>query len=195
MIPNYFHSSCNKTVRKFYEDFDLLPPSAKELIWHENAAPNFDDLKAAWQLAGESFKLEDLLKLHSFEEERKAEQKRLYKLEQQRKKQELIEARKDRYDRKHKLGKYATKVQVYQRVRMKGKKIKDNSRLIKLVSDEQALKLLTQRKENKEIVAAGSYYVNRFIGWEDKKDIPEKPEPEYAKFEPEQHICKAFHNS
>ena len=56
-----YSKTCNKTCRRFYDDFDLLPPEMKKLLHEQDRMPTFEDLKAAWELAQETITLKDIL--------------------------------------------------------------------------------------------------------------------------------------
>lgn len=184
MHADYLHKSCNKTSRKFFEDFDLLPAEFKALLWYQNGTPDFDDLRAAWQLSGENY-LDSTLKLHSFKKERQAKE-----IEDARAKRDKL--RSDRYNKR--LSKYrgSQYVQVYDRVVVD--RSDKHGRLVALVKDEQAAKLLAERKENKDVIPAGPVVVRRFLGW--KKVEPTEPKkPEYKEINYPQHICTQMHNA
>lgn len=185
MNNNYFHKSCNKTVRKFYEDFDLLPKEIKEMLWYGNYSPDFDDLRAAWDLAQETGSFESLFKtLNVYEEDRKRnklEAARLAKLERDKK-------RRERWQRKW--NDYAKHVDVYRVVKV-NERVDKHARLAHLLTDEEATKALCARNENKDVVSAARY-VYQFVGTKKVEDV--KPE-EYHKELPPQALPKMLHNA
>lgn len=182
MQANYFHKGCNKTVRRFYEDFDLLPRSAKELLWYGNNSPDFDDLKVAWEIAGESFSIENLLKLNCFEKERKEAELAAARAKREAKRREKADARRVKW-------RSGTGHYIWQKVNHVGDK---HARLIQIVSDEQAMKLLTTRVETKDVVPAGPTWRRVYVPGPVTK---QEEELKFMEFEPKQHICKMLHNS
>ncbi len=180
MDKNYFHKACNKTSKKFFEDFDLLPAKYKELLWYQNGTPDFDDLRAAWELSGEDY-LSNVLKLNSFKKERQAKE-----VEEARAKRDKLRA--ERFNRRR--SKY---VQVYKYVKVDHTGDK-HGRLVQMIKDEEAAKLIASRKENKDVVAAGPLVVQKFVGWK-KVDHKEPEKPSYKEINYPQHICKQQHNA
>lgn len=178
-----FSKSCNKTVRRFYEDFDMLPYELKEMIWNNPASPDFDDLKAAWELASEKTSLNDLIYRVNVLKPSKEEQKEINRKERQRKKEEQT-----RQNRKTHYNEF--------RAILGAPRLKDDpkhARFVQRVTEEEAMKLLAKRKENKDVVAYNPY-VRPIIGYEKVKVVidpntipPEKPG--------HQHIAKMLHNA
>lgn len=188
MQANYFHKSCNKTARKFLEDFDLLPRQVKELLWYSPSCPTFEDLKEAWKLAGECFSLSDvLMQLNVFEEERKA----LKKEEADRERRNKHHEKNAKWHDKWMSRRGETHAWV--------KRVKDtdpkHARLVQRVSDEQALAMLSKRKENKDVKSANNTY------WSYEKvaiaSTPTKEEKpvNYLPDGPVNNITKQMHNS
>lgn len=182
MIPTPFSRSCNKTIRAFYEDFDMLPREFKEMLWNNPTSPDFDDLKAAWELASAETSLKDLINRVNVLKPSKEELARLHRLEKERKKEEIRNKKRKYYEFRPILG---------------APRLKDDpkhARFVQRVSDEEAMRLLARRKENKDVVAY-TPYISPIIGYEkvmvviDPNTIP----PE--KFEKPQHIAKMMHNA
>jgi hypothetical protein len=181
-----YSRSCPKTIRQFYDDFDLLPRECKELLWYNHSSPDFDDLKAAWELARDSNDLASLIErvncLQLTPEEKKA------KLDAEKKAK--LEAKRDRL-----IGKYRYKAPVYGKARLKDSDPKQ-ARLVSLVSEEQAMALACKRKENKD-VKPFSNVIRPIISWREVevtvKDDDTRKAP--AKPEPPQHILKVLHNA
>lgn len=180
-----FSNSCNPASKKFFEDFDLLPKEVKEILWNSAKPPTFEDLKAAWELAGESFSIEKLKQtLNVFEEERKEAKKK-------RREDKLKQARLEKVERNNRRReKYrkTTFVPVYKTVRND-----KHGRLVERVKLEEAVKMLSNRKEVKEIRPAGTYQV--LVGWKEVKKEPDPLKEPPKKEEPVLHITKQFHNS
>ena len=38
-----YAKGCPSLVKKFYDDFDLLPYEIKEILWNQSKTPDFDD--------------------------------------------------------------------------------------------------------------------------------------------------------
>jgi len=158
-VENYFSRSCNPTSKKFFEDFDLLPRDVKMMLCHQGTMPTFEDLKVAWEIAAEQFSIDKLkTDLHVFEEERKAEKKRLA---DEKRRQKQLE-RSNRYWDKHR-----KRTPLYEMVR-KEPRAKD-MKLINIVSEEKAVALLAARKNGDEKPIAQPHWERRFIGY--KEDI------------------------
>lgn len=159
IVDNYFSRSCNPTSRKFFEDFDLLPKEAKELLWAMPQMPTFEDLKLAWDISAETFSIDKLkTALHIYEEERKAEKKRNADEERERKRRERANSYFD---------KYRKRTPLYEMVRREPR-AKD-MKLIERVSEEKAVTLLAQRKNGDDKPIAQPHWERRFIGY--KEDI------------------------
>jgi hypothetical protein len=185
MKNNGFAKSCSKTARRFFEDFDLLPWEVKELLVYGGRMPNFDDLKEAWKLAEEllrkkGFKPEDLLKLHCFEEEAKEARKKGLK----KKREQALANRDRRYQKWYQRGVQERLVVV--------RRPKDE-RLIKKVSEEEAARLLTTRKENRDVkVTENTAFVGYYVPV--KKSEPVADKKPSATMNARVGIGKAFHN-
>lgn len=185
MQSNYFHKSCNKTVKRFYEDFDLLPKELKELLWDLPYMPDFDDLRHAWDLYEKGSSFDDLYKfLNVYEEDRKEDKLRAAREAKAKRDQE----RRDRYSRK-----FGTRrVDVYKITKVGEPRGDKHDRLIQRVSEEDAMRLLSQRKENKDVKQVTPRTIYTYIG---TKEVPvDAPEP-YHKELPPQSISKMLHNS
>lgn len=181
-MKNYMRPGCNPTSRKFFEDYDLLPLEVKKLIMYSPTLPTFDDLKAAWDIAGQMWNLEDVkAQLHIGEEERE-ERKRA---EAARKKREREEAKKAKYRNKY-FGR-----QLYTQIVVDHSADK-HGRLIARVSDEEAARMIANRKENKDVKPAGKAIVNVYVGR--TKEEPKKDETIYQPKEVKTHITKQWHN-
>lgn len=177
-----YSRSCNKTSRKFYDDFDLLPKNIKEILWKQTTMPTFEDLKAAWELAQETLSLNDIISnLHVFEEERKALKK---KTAEEKRKQKFH----DKWAKRQQ--KYANRIAVYQQYRV-SERPKDQ-KLIAAVTAEKAAKMIAERKENKDVKPAGNLIVTKFVGYKTQEEV-KKEEIKPLKEIP-LHICKQFHN-
>lgn len=168
-----FHKSCNKTSRRWFEDYDLLPSEVKKLLQESPKCPDFDDLKEAWKLAEEllrekGFKLEDLLRLNCFEEEAKEARKEALA----RKKREAKEIEKQRRYQAR-VSRYLPKTGVVLVRRAK------DQRLVNLVTEEEAARLLTTRKEHKDFTAkdAAVKYDAYFVPTKEAEEAPAKKEP------------------
>ncbi len=185
MQTNYFHKSCNKTVRRFYEDFDLLPKEIKEILWDLPYSPNFDDLRAAWELVEKNSTFEDLYKiLNVFEEQRKQDKLEAAKAAKLQREQE----RRDRLNKK-----WGTRrVDVYRVTKVGELRGDKHDRLVKRVTEEEAMKLLSQRQENKDVKQITPRTIYTYVG---TKEVPvNAPEP-YHKELPPQALSKMLHNS
>lgn len=187
-----YHRTAGKMVRRFYDDFDLLPYEMRQMLSNQERMPNFEDLKAAWELAGEMMDITDIRRfLYSFEEEVKAENKIAADKERERKRREkALERQRNRYD-------HRTSYDYRPVYRDKLMKRDDkHDRLVQIVVDEAAVNALTTRKENKDVVKANPapFFIKReLIGYE---KVPKNVEPEvvYQENLKETHIIKALHN-
>lgn len=183
-----YHRTTGKMVRRFYDDFDLLPYEMRQLLANQERMPNFDDLRAAWDLAAETMDITDIRRyLHSFRVENREERKRLSDMEREQK-------RRDRAAERHRrrYGDRFSYQPVYRDRLMKRNDKHD--RLVQLVTDEEAVKALTTRKENKDVVKVpqSDYFIKReVIGY---KKVEIKPETAYQENLKETHIAKALHN-
>ena len=176
-----YSKTCNPTVKKFYEDFDLLPREIKQELWAQSKMPTFDDLKAAWKLAQETITLDKMFNnLYVFEEERKAAKKAAADA-----KRAALKAEKQNARYKNRMERYA----VYKTVRVHSPK---DTRLIEAVSVEEAMRRLANRKENKDVVAAGPMIKRVFQGFKTEAEI--KKEDIKPMKEVPLHICKQLHN-
>lgn len=193
-----YSKSCNKTVRRFFDDFDLLPRELKEMIWDSPYTPDFDDLKAAWQLAEETGSFEHLLNRIKCLDQPKEKEPKKTKEERQR---ELANRRMNKYveKRERERAKRGGMLAVYRTVRVDHTNDK-HARLIKVVSDEEAMRLLSLRKETADIKPAVTYH-RVFVGYVDpnqkEKDRNSKrgdktpPTKDAAPL----HITKQLHNA
>ena len=157
-MANGFRKSCNPTVRKFFEDFDLLPREIKQMLYEQNRMPNADDLKAAWELVEQDKTpgMDRIMRnLHCFEEERKAEREKRREEEKAAK----LKARQDRWS--NRLRRNNNRVEVL--VRVDPRKRQDrHANLVRTVMTEQELeRALTRRAENKDVQNAQPYWVRR----------------------------------
>lgn len=183
-MQNYMRKSCNKTCRKFFEDFDLLPRELKEILWYQPNGPTMEDLRAAWQLAGENWSLESVLaNLNVFEEDRKAAKE----AEAKRKRDQ---AKRDK-DAKR-LEKYRGRAQYVNRV-VTVPRPKD-ARLVAIVTEEQAMEALSKRKENKDVKQVATFIVRQFVGYS-KEAVTEKvDDTKYMETQPSLSMAKQLHN-
>lgn len=120
--------------------------------------------------------------------------------EEDRKKQQLLEAQRKREEKrnakyKRMLDRYKGQ-QVY--VDRSQPRTDKHANLVRLVVDEQeAARLLTRRKENKDVVAAGPVKrTTEFVGW--SKELPKKQTEEevnYSDFSKPNHITKQWGNA
>lgn len=181
-MKNYMRPGCNPTSRKFFEDYDLLPIEVKKLLMYGPTMPTFDDLKAAWEIAAQTWNLESVkAQLHIGEEEREEARR----ADRERKKREREEAKRDKW-----LNKYVGRQQ-YSRIVVDHSKDK-HGRLIKRITDEEAARLIAKRKENKDVQPAGKAIVNLYVGR--TKEEPKKDETQYQSKEIKTHITKQWHN-
>jgi hypothetical protein len=185
MKSNYFHKSCNKTSRRFFEDFDLLPTEVKRLLSFGPTCPTFEDLREAWKLAGETFSLDKVLEqLNIFEEERKQKKVEEARIQKEKKKEERAKARWEAYRKKY----YGD--QVYTRIVVRRKK---DERLIQKVSEETAVKMLSERKENKDVKIIPEVTVYDVYAGHKKK---QEKELKFMEFSPVKNsLGKQMHNS
>jgi hypothetical protein len=181
-----YSKSCPQTIRKFYDDFDLLPAEIKALIWDSPFMPGEDELKVAWQLAAEDSTLAALINKVNCLKPTAEELKARAEAERQRKKEQ-----------KHNglLRRYTYKEPIYGKARLKDVDPKQN-RLVMRVSEQQAAELALKRNENKDVKPA-SYYVRPVIGYTNvtinvKDDELRKPP---TKDDKPQHILKILHNA
>ena len=56
-----YSKTCSKTSRKFFDDFDLLPSEIKHMLDYGPTCPDFDDLRAAWELLQESGTVQNII--------------------------------------------------------------------------------------------------------------------------------------
>jgi hypothetical protein len=163
MKSNYFDKSCNKTSKRFFEDFDLLPTEVKRLLSFGPTCPTFEDLREAWKLAGETFSLDKVLEqLNVFEEDRKEESRKKNIEKRLREKEEKRQAKWNEW-KKRNLG-----AEVYSRVVVRRPK---DERLVQKVTEEQAVEMLSRRKENKDVKIIPKVAVHEvFVGHEKKLD-------------------------
>lgn len=175
------HPQCAEASRLFFKDYDALPYEIKQMLFEGNKCPDFDDLKAAWELAALTEPLdEDFNGLHVFEEERV--EARANKIEEKRRERERAKMDKQlaKYRRKD-----ARKTYVYE---VRERTVSDE-RLVAMVKAEQAANMLTKRKENVEIEsAAHKYYVKREMK---KGEEVQKVEPPRI----QQSASKQWHNA
>lgn len=185
MHVNYLHRQCSRLSRSFFEDYDLLPSEVKQLLQEQSSCPNFDDLKEAWVLAGELFKinlLDGKLRLNSFEKERKEEEKRKAKEERE-------QRRRERWNRKY--GSYTNTVYIK---RTREDTSKHGNLVRRVIDQEEAARLLTKRKENKDVRSGSDTY------WE-AVTVPIKPKTKteepvaYMETGPKNSAPKQWNNS
>lgn len=183
-----YHRTAGKMVRRFYDDFDLLPYEMRQMLANQERMPNFDDLKAAWELAGETMDITDIRRfLFSFEEEVKAENKIAADAERERKRREKAA---ERYKRRYG-DRYDYRPVYRDRLMRRNDK---HDRLVQIVQGEAAVKALTTRKENKDVVKIpqSDYFIKReVVGYE---KVKVEPEVKYQENLKETHIVKALHN-
>jgi hypothetical protein len=187
MQSNYFHRNCNKTARRFFEDFDLLPPKYKELLWDQPRMPTLEDVRVCWELAAEEFGLNLVsgsLLLNAFEEDRKE-----HKAEQARREREARKAEKRLAQHK----KYGW-VQTYRKVTQLREVDPKQARLVQRVTEEQVEQLISKRAENKDVVAAGPLKTTlEFTGWKKVTELKEPP-VNYLETGRQNHVTKQWHN-
>lgn len=156
------------------------------MLWDLPYMPDFDDLKSAWLLAQDTFvSFEELLKRHCMEEERKAEAKRQAELKKQKKLSDRADKWRSKYMRRN----------TYNITNIDHSQDK-HGRLIKTVSEEEAMKLLATRKENKDVKPAIEY--KRTLIASERVLRPEPPkttEEVNARDNKPQTISKVFHNA
>lgn len=184
MTSNYFSKTCNKTSKKFFEDFDLLPREIKMMLCHQNRMPTFEDLKAAWELASEEFSIDKLkTNLNVFEEERKEWKKNEAKREKEAKRQERINKQMEKYRRRP----------VYELVR---KEVRPKDAKLIAISEEEAVRRMANRAENKDVTFGGNILTKRFVGYKDEL-LKENPDMEikYMEIGAPNHISKQMHNA
>jgi hypothetical protein len=184
MQTNYFHKECNKTSRKYFEDFDLLPREVKELLWFSPRMPGPDELKEAWKLAGELFNLETLMMTtNSFETERKEEQAARNRREREERK---AANHRSRFNRRY-------GVATFKYVKQLRDVDPKQARLVMRVTEEELARRLVSREENKDIQPASKYVVfQKFTGYTKKESKAEiSPDKKVIK----QDLTKQWHNS
>ena len=186
-MANGFRKSCNPTVRKFFEDFDLLPHEIKQMLFEQDRMPNQDDLKAAWELVEED-KTPGMAKifqnLHCFEEERKADREKRREEQKEAKRRE----REDRWSKR--LRRHNSRIEVMVRVDPR-KRMDKHANLVRTVMTEQELeRALTRREENQNVQHAQPYWVRK---WVEPKEIKEK-QLDFMENEPTDSMIKALHN-
>jgi hypothetical protein len=184
-MKDYFSKSCNKTSKKFYQDFDKLPKEIKALLWSQPNMPTFEDLRTAWELV-ESIPENQKLDLHVYEEERKVANK----LEAERKREQK---RKDRINAR--LKNRRIPVYDFQKVIHDPKQ----ARLVQRVTEEEAVKLLATRKNNNDmkIIEPEPTYKRTFIGYRDEV-VKNNPEVEIKYYDGEKQklaLSKQMHNA
>lgn len=191
MSANYtpYSKTCSAGSRKFYNDFDLLPPKYREMLREGVLCPDFDDLKAAWELAGTDGDITDIRKyLYSFQEEVKAEKIATAKAKREAMKEER---------RKNRLEKWKTNyyMRPVYRTRMMDRGDGHDNLVARVMSMEEAAKALKNRKENKDVkpILPRFYEQKQLIGYE-KVTKPE-PEVKYQENLKPDHIAKAWHNA
>lgn len=192
MQTNYLHKQCSSTSKKFFHDFDLLPTPVKELLWYSPKCPDFEDLKEAWRIAGEQFKINLLnskLGLFAFEEERKAESDEENRKKREAKKREKLEERMKRLRKKYQVD--STTVYVK---RTRDDTSKHGNLIRRVMSDQEAASLLTRRKENKDVSSASKTYYEAVIVPVAKAPKEEAP-LNFAPTLPNQSPLKQWHNS
>lgn len=179
-----YRKSLGSQDRKFWEDYDLLPPEYRKMLYESNTQPDNKDLKAAWEMAveaGGSGMAAIRRNLNVFEEEIKKEDKKAADLaREQAKRQKSIDRWNNRYGRKVR--------EVY--VRIDPNRDDKHARLIARVKAETLDDLISKRKENADIKPASPYYVRRFI------EVTPKQEKElkFMEFEPQDSPLKSRHN-
>jgi hypothetical protein len=165
-----------------------LPREIKEILWELPYTPDFDDLKDAWKLAEDQKGKEWLIRtLNCFEEERKIEDKR--RADAKRAERAAERARKLS-------GKWQSRYERVYGLRKVDHSNDKHGRLVQLVKDEDAMKLMSQRKETREVKAATTYervYLGtRKIDIQDRPTAQEEEDRRPAKVV---HLCKALHNA
>lgn len=185
-----YHRTAGKLVRRFYDDFDLLPYEMRQMLANQERMPDFDDLRAAWDLAGETMDITDIRRyLHSYEEEVKAENKiAADKAREQKRREKAAERHKARYGHR---SQYDYRPVYRDRLMRRPDK---HDRLVQIVQGEAAVKALTKRKENKDVVRAplSEFFIKReVVGYE---KVKVEPEVKYQENLKETHIVKALHN-
>ncbi len=183
-----FSRTCNPTVKKFYEDFDLLPYELKELLWYLPAMPDFDDLKTAWKLAEAQKGSEWLRKtLNCFEEERKEARR------QRREERAQAQAAERQQKSMAKWGARSAKWCNVYALRPVDHSNDKHGRLVARVTEEEAARLLARRVENKDVVEAVTHE-RVFL----RKERIEQPSPEQPMEEPKrrvQQLARSMHNA
>lgn len=182
-----YHPSCCKTIRKFYDDFDLLPVEMKRMLQEGSLCPDFDDLRAAWDLTERNSSFADLFNMLNVYEEDRKEAERIAAVEaREREKREKLEAKRNKWANKRR----GTPHYVVMTVEEEAKK----QRLVQRVTAEEAVRLLSKRKENADIKPIVKHVARLVYTKEEPKKV-EKPGVKYFEFSPPVHLMKALHNS
>jgi hypothetical protein len=179
-----YSRSCCKTVKKFFDDFDMLPIEYKQLLWDGASTPGFDDVKLAWELASADKSLADLIKQVSCMKPTKEEKKAQADRERERLKNERRQNRKHSY--------YETRA-ILGKPQLRTLDPKQ-ARLVLRVTEEELEKMLVRRREGKD-VRVYSEYVRPILGYERVKvEIDPNTIPPEKK-EPPQQLIKMMHNA
>lgn len=185
-MSNYFSKSCNKTAKAFFEDYDKLPAEIKRMLYSQNRIPTFEDLKAAWEIVADLDKIEPgKTDLNVFEAERK---------EYKKKEADRLREAKRRAKQAERMQKY-TRRPIYEMRRVEPDP--KNARLIARVSEQEAVRLMASRAENKDVkIVSPVEYKKVFIGYRDEieKANPEK-EIKYLPDGISNSLSKQMHNA
>lgn len=182
----YSKTTC-KTIRKFYDDFDLLPSHIKEMLYNGNSCPTQEDIRAAWELVESETKggLGSIYNiLHVFEEDRKQKE-----IEEARRKRE--QARQEKYNKKYNRHRNRF-VEVMTLVNPRNRNDKHGNLVRKVVSEQQLEEMLAKRKQNDYVKNASPYWVRSFKKIE---EVEKDSEIKYMENEPQVSIFKAMHNA
>lgn len=185
-MSNYFAKSCNKTSKKFFEDYDQLPAEVKRMLYTQSSMPTFEDLKIAWELVAEMEKVDPgQTDLNVFEEERK---------EFKKKEADRLREAKRRAKQAERMAKY-TRRPVYEMRRVEPDP--KNARLVQRVTEQEAVAKMASRSENKDVkIISPNEFKRVFVGYRDEivKANPEQ-EINYLPDGVSHSLSKQMHNA
>lgn len=183
-----YSRSCNKTVREFYDDYDLLPSEYKKVLQESPTMPSPEDLKLIWEMvAEEQPSIQDIINRVKCLPKPPPE-----KVLTERQKRDL---RREENRQKRLAQQRASSVARYGHRRLGSDNPNLSGSLKVLVSEREAAEALARRKQRDHISFSGNNLVERvFLGYEKPKARytgGDKPDKKVI----QDHISMAMHNA
>lgn len=182
-----YSKSCNKTIKEFYDDFDLLPSEYKAILQESPTMPTHEDLKLIWEMvAEEQPSIQDIINRVKCipkpppAREMTAREKREAK---------RAENRQRRLNQQN-----GARVACYGYRRIGSDNPNLSGSLKTFVSEREAAAAIAKRKQNNSLKFVGNNLVERvFLGYKPKERYTggEKPDKKVVK----DHISWAMHNA